>query len=97
VLKPGGRLVIVDMFRHDRIELQRQMGHVWLGFAREQIITWLEEAGFRDPRLTPLPPDPQARGPALFAATARRASGERLNGTNHETPGPTRPGTRRKR
>ena len=35
-LRPSGRLLIVDMFRHDRADYQQQMGHVWLGFEREQ-------------------------------------------------------------
>ncbi len=71
-LKPGGRLVVVDMQPHDRQEYREKMGHVWLGFASEQLLPWLEAAGFERLRLTPLPPDPQARGPGLFAATAVR-------------------------
>lgn len=72
-LKPGGRLVVVDMQPHDRHEYREKMGHVWLGFASEQLLPWLESAGFERARSTPLPPDPQARGPGLFAATAVRA------------------------
>src|SRR5215212_4332252 len=36
-LKPGGRLLIVDMMPHDRDDLQHEMGHVWRGFSEEQI------------------------------------------------------------
>src|SRR5204863_6347568 len=32
VLKPGGRIVAVDMLPHDRESYRQQMGHVWLGF-----------------------------------------------------------------
>src|SRR5688572_28333189 len=32
VLKPGGRVVIVDMLPHDRETYRHQMGHLWLGF-----------------------------------------------------------------
>lgn len=70
-LAPGGRLLVIDMFRHDRIEYQRQMGHVWLGFEPAQIEEWFRDAGFGAARVVPLPPDPQAKGPALFAAVAR--------------------------
>jgi SAM-dependent methyltransferase len=74
VLRPAGRLLVVDMFRHDRIELQRQMGHVWLGFEGSRIESWLAEAGFDRARVVPLPPAPEAKGPALFAATAALAA-----------------------
>lgn len=71
VLRPGGRILVVDMFRHDRSEYQQQMGHVWLGFEPAQVVAWLEDAGFEAMRVLPLPPEPAARGPALFVATAR--------------------------
>src|SRR5439155_13126946 len=35
VLKPGGRVVLVDMLPHDRDSYRQQMGHVWLGFGDE--------------------------------------------------------------
>jgi ArsR family transcriptional regulator len=72
VLRPGGRVLIVDMLPHERMEYRQQMGHVWLGFSGEQIRAWLRETGFIAPRIWPLPADPAARGPTLFAATARR-------------------------
>lgn len=71
-LRPGGRLLVVDMVPHEREEYRTTMGHLWLGFDSSQITCWLEAAGFTDVRLIPLPPDPQAKGPGLFAATARR-------------------------
>jgi len=72
-LRPGGRLLVIDMVNHDRHEYQQQMGHVWLGFEPAQITAWLRAAGFGRIRVQPLPPAPRATGPALFAATARRA------------------------
>src|SRR5690606_31653481 len=45
VLKPGGRVLIVDMFPHDRVEYQQQMGHVWLGFSEETLRRQLGAAG----------------------------------------------------
>ena len=35
-LKPGGRLVLVDMLPHDRAEYRQEMGHVWLGFEPDE-------------------------------------------------------------
>jgi ArsR family transcriptional regulator len=73
VLRPGGRLLIVDMMPHDREELQETMGHLWLGFSPEQIQQWLVAAGFNPPRVLPLPVDARAQGPALFAARATKS------------------------
>jgi ArsR family transcriptional regulator len=72
VLKPGSRLLVVDMLPHDRDAYRQQMGHVWLGFSEGQITRMLTESGFDSPRVVPLPPDARAKGPALFAATAKR-------------------------
>ncbi|HEX8829618.1 MAG TPA: metalloregulator ArsR/SmtB family transcription factor [Longimicrobium sp.] len=71
-LRPGGRLVVVDMMPHDRDEFRHTMGHVWQGFGAEQMERWLCAAGFAPPRYVPLPPDPAAKGPTLFAASARK-------------------------
>jgi ArsR family transcriptional regulator len=73
VLRPGGRVLVVDMLPHDRQEYQQQMGHVWLGFSDKQITRFLTGAGFRDVRVRPLPADPEAKGPALFAAVAAKS------------------------
>ena len=74
VLKKGGRLLILDMLPHDRSEYQHQMGHVWLGFPEKQVRKMLATAGCDSVRFHPLPIDDDARGPALFAATARKSS-----------------------
>lgn len=73
VVRPGGRVLIADMTPHDRVAYRHDMGHVWLGFSREQIVDWLTCAGFESITYRELMPDPDASGPALFAASARRA------------------------
>jgi ArsR family transcriptional regulator len=70
-LKPGGRLLIVDMMPHDREDLLHEMGHVWRGFSEEQIASWFDGAGMSGARYHPLPADEAAKGPTLFAAVAR--------------------------
>ena len=69
-LKPGGRLLLIDMQPHEREEYRQSMGHVWLGFDEEQIGDWLHAAGLGSLRYQPLPVDPAAKGPALFVASA---------------------------
>ncbi len=73
-LRPGGKLLIIDMLPHDREEYRARMGHVWLGFGREQLAEWLREAGFDNVHHHALSADPAAKGPALFVASARRAA-----------------------
>ena len=87
VLKPDGRLLIVDMMPHERAEFRNIMGHVWQGFAAAELTRWIEQAGLYDLRYHPLPSDPVAKGPTLFAASARRP-------VHHATPAaPATPAT----
>jgi SAM-dependent methyltransferase len=71
-LKPGGRLLIIDMTEHGRSEYREQYGHVWQGFGEAQVRGWLEETGFTGTRWHALAPDASAKGPVLFAASARK-------------------------
>ncbi|MCU0647091.1 MAG: metalloregulator ArsR/SmtB family transcription factor [Gemmatimonadaceae bacterium] len=71
VLRPGGRLLLVDMQPHAHEEYRHDMGHAWLGFGDAQLAEWLTDAGFDALHRIALPVDPQARGPALFTLTAR--------------------------
>ena len=72
VLKPGGRVLLVDMLPHDREGYRQQMGHVWLGFSEDHVRRVLTDAGFGDIRFVPLPPDARTKGPGLFTATASK-------------------------
>ena len=74
VLNASGRVLVIDMLPHDRAEYQQQMGHVWLGFPERQIKKMLAAAGFDDIRVYALPIDDEAKGPALFAATAAKSA-----------------------
>jgi len=73
VLNGGGRVLIVDMLPHDRVEYQQQMGHVWLGFSEKTMKKLLEGAGFEGVSINTLPADEAAKGPSLFVATARKS------------------------
>jgi ArsR family transcriptional regulator len=73
ILKPDGRMVIIDLLPHDRDDFRRQHGQQSLGFEPQRIEVMLREAGFGAPAVRPLPPEPQAKGPARFLATAGRA------------------------
>ncbi len=44
-LRPGGRIVITDMDMHPYEWLKQEMSDIWLGFDRDQIRSWFEQAG----------------------------------------------------
>ncbi|HVZ49171.1 MAG TPA: metalloregulator ArsR/SmtB family transcription factor [Gemmatimonadaceae bacterium] len=68
-LAPRGRALVLDLRPHDRADLREQMGHAWQGIAEAQLAAWASEAGFTSCRYVALPPQPAAKGPALFVAT----------------------------
>jgi ubiquinone/menaquinone biosynthesis C-methylase UbiE len=69
ILKAGGKLIVVDLLPHDREDFQRRMGQHCRGFVLDQIKEWLHQAGLQEIDARPLPPAPEAKGPALFLAT----------------------------
>ncbi len=74
-LRPGGRLVVVDLLPHERADMSERMGHVWPGFAASEVRAWFEGLDATAPRLHELPTDGAARGPRLFLATSQRRNG----------------------
>ena len=72
-LRPGGRVLLLDMRLHDRGPLYaEEMGHVWPGFDPDRVRGWLDDAGFGEARAVALPPGRDASGPLLFLASAVR-------------------------
>jgi len=69
ILKPGGRGVVVDLMRHDRDDFRRQMNQQSMGFEPPELAGMLRDAGFDAVTCEPLPPEAEAKGPALLLAT----------------------------
>jgi len=65
ILRPGGRLLIVDFAPHDMEELRETYAHRRLGFSREQMAGWLEDAGLTLSDERKLAADPTGGGECL--------------------------------
>ena len=74
ILKPDGRILIIDMLEHDHTIFKQSMGHAHLGFNPDTVKQLLSDAGFTNPRIAPLPTEATSRGPGLFVATANNPS-----------------------
>lgn len=72
ILKPGGRAVIVDLLPHDREDFRREMGQLHTGFSLVEVERLMRENGLEHMGARALPPEPAAKGPALFLATGTR-------------------------
>ncbi|HTN52197.1 MAG TPA: metalloregulator ArsR/SmtB family transcription factor [Anaeromyxobacter sp.] len=72
ILRPGGRLVVLDAARHADEELRRRMGQVEPGFDPAALAAALREAGLAAVGARALPPEPGARGPGLVVCTGER-------------------------
>ena len=52
VLRPGGRIVLLDLLKHE-VEAARELyGDVWLGFSQVELLTLLRQAGFENVDIT---------------------------------------------
>jgi ArsR family transcriptional regulator len=48
ILKPGGRILILDLASHTYEQAKELYAHVWLGFSGVELHAMLEKSGFRD-------------------------------------------------
>lgn len=71
VIRPGGRVLIVEQDAHDAPTFHERMRDRWWGFERETFADWLERAGFSNVTIRDLPAaGAAADAPGLFVALA---------------------------
>jgi ArsR family transcriptional regulator len=52
VLRPQGKLLILELREHDEVWVRKRFGDIYLGFSHAQLETLLREAGLRDVKVT---------------------------------------------
>lgn len=72
VVRPGGRVILVDFVQHEASWMREELGVLWQGFAPESIEQWLGDVGLHEVEIEI--DQPETRGgsklPATFIAAA---------------------------
>ncbi len=74
ILKPGGRVMILDLLRHTFGQAHELYGDRWLGFEEADLHRWLETAGFRAVELSVVAREEQPPHFETLLATAARSA-----------------------
>ena len=74
ILKPGGRIVIMDLLKHGLEEAREMYGDVWLGFSQVELLELLKAAKFGEPSIAVVHREPQSPHFETVMAIAEKAS-----------------------
>jgi len=55
ILRPGGRLILLDLVKHDQDWVREQWADQWLGFEESELQQWLDGAGLKKVKTERLP------------------------------------------
>ncbi|MGF1483225.1 MAG: ArsR/SmtB family transcription factor [Opitutales bacterium] len=69
ILRPGGRLAILDLAEHNFEKARELYADRWLGFSENQLYRWLREAGFEQVEVNAVAREQQEPGFVTLLAT----------------------------
>ena len=72
ILKPGGRLMVLDLLSHSFEQARTLYAHVWLGFSEVELVRLIEDAGFRGVEVAVVSREAKAPHFQTVLATARK-------------------------
>jgi ubiquinone/menaquinone biosynthesis C-methylase UbiE len=72
ILKPGGRLMVLDLLSHSFEQARTLYAHVWLGFSEVELVRLIEKAGFKDVEVSVVSREAKAPHFQTVLATARK-------------------------
>jgi SAM-dependent methyltransferase len=52
IVRPGGRVLVLDLRRHDEVWVRERLGDTWLGFEDEELERLMQDAGLTGVKLT---------------------------------------------
>jgi ArsR family transcriptional regulator len=73
ILKPGGRVLILDLLKHHVEEVRALYAHLWLGFSKVELHRMLEAAGFQNISIAVVHRDSEAPHFETVLAAGERA------------------------
>ncbi|MEI6081546.1 MAG: metalloregulator ArsR/SmtB family transcription factor [Verrucomicrobiota bacterium] len=73
ILKPGGRILILDLASHTYEQAKELYAHVWLGFSGVELHAMLEKAGFTDLEVSIVAREQQAPNFQTILATGLKS------------------------
>lgn len=74
ITRPGGRLVVLDLLKHDFEQARELYADVWLGFAEVELYGFLEDAGFQDIQVRTVDRESEPPNFQTLLAMGRKAS-----------------------
>jgi ArsR family transcriptional regulator len=75
ILKPGGRVVILDLAKHRFEEAREMYADEWLGFSENELEAFLDKAGFRNVRTSVVHKEPESPQFQTLLAVADKEDG----------------------